>query len=284
MKHLKKILIVIAMLALLVASFAVVIGAEEPAQGSVAKINELIAKIEASIQTPAADDPIADQAKKVTAAYDYIRNPDLVWDGVSETAEYKEAVAKVDGYCIQVAQSYCNAIEDVEKDQNKSISGVNDAYSFLTKCDPAKSTAGYDEVVAAITQKNEAVTEKLYAYVVLPDPDSTTFYATLDVERSDARSLFKQLAKCPLVSEELYTNYSMIAHRLTTLMLDEYEAFIKVATSSSEDYWKTINDIRTAQAFVADVDISKAPGYSATMDRIAENIAYSETVLEAKRQ
>lgn len=296
MKNLKKILIVIAMLALLVASFATVIGAEEDKNvGSVAKIEEHNTNIEAEFSNP---DGVNTKAliNRLSAVYDYIRNPELVWDGVAGTPEYNAAVAKVDGYCIQVTNILCDAVTDPNANLDQSKIDVIAAYDFITKCAPAETTEGYADVIAKITAKNEAITEILFAAITVPklevaeEPTAEqiatahkNLYSALNVTRAAAKNLFKQVKKCPLVSEATYAKYSNVAYDITTIMLDEYDYFLTVATNSNSDYFKTVNDIRTAEAFVVATDISKADGYTATMERLNSALALAEGEIEKKR-
>lgn len=285
MKKLTKILIVIAMLALLIASFATVVGAEEEKKpGSVATINAKIAAIEAELAKPDSDEN-KNPKSKVTAAYEYIRDPDLVWDGISDTAEYLEAVAKVDGYCVQVATAICNKFSEVTADNvTPATAAINEAYAFVVACAPAETTAGYAEFKANVTTKNDAIVELKYAAVKMPEAGSETLYTQMNSARVAVRDLFKQIKKCPWVSDELYTKYSMMAYDLTTFMLDEYEAFLEIATTSDADYFKTVNDIRTVEAFVEATDISKADGYAATIDRLKAGLKIANDAVDAKRK
>ena len=131
MKQLKKILIVIAMLALLVASFAIVIGAEEEKEvGTVAKLEKYIASIEAELDNAPTD--TAKHQDAGTAAYGYIHDSEIDWTEASGTPEYAAAVAKLDGYCIQVANALCAKIPSPSADVDASMISIEGVYSFFT--------------------------------------------------------------------------------------------------------------------------------------------------------
>ena len=327
MKNLKKILIVVAMLALLLVSFATVSGAEEEAnKGSVAEIEKYITKIEAEFEKTDGN-PV----NEVTSAYDYIHDPTLVWEGVSETAEYKTAVAKLDKYCVQAADSICPE-EKVEQGSINSVTnGVNTVYAFLTKCGPAEETEGYAALKAKITAKNEEVTEYLYALISVPtvevktetpeepapetpapaetdseqtDPEGTTpeepapetpapaptredydaIYSALNTGRVSTKNLFKQLKKCPWVSEEAADKYDAIAQELVDLMLDAYYVFVDSADAkSSSDYFKTVNDIRTVEAFVMNT-ITAEKMTAISFRRMIDGLEIAEAAVEAQRK
>lgn len=292
MKNLKKILIVIAVLALLVASFATVIVADEDqSKGSVAEIEKWVTTIESEIAKPSTDarrNPVG----KVTSAYEYVRNTALDWDGVIGTPEYDAAIAKLEVLCVQVASELST--------KAKTADDLAAAYTFIVSCAPAETTAGYADVVAAITAKNEVYTEESYSLISMPvydaeNIDHAKLYSDIfrvksadgkitDGTNAQIRNLYKLIKACPWVSEEKATKYSMAAYDLTTLMLDEYEYFLQNKTDSSDDYFKTVNDIRSIEAFVVATDISKAAGYSATMDRLNAGLAIAEAAIEAKRK
>ena len=284
MKQLKRILIVIAALALLVTSFAVVIGAEGKTKGDVAKIEDYIAKLEADLaKGPSA---VKDQVNRVTSAYGYIHDNETTdWTDVKETPAYIAAIAKLDAYCVQVANTYVDSATAPALSIKVAARDLNKVYKFINDCDPAESTAGYAELWVKMNAKNVELTETSYNGMgKIPEISAETFESEMTIIKNAAIAIFDQHAVFPITDAALLEKYSLKAYDITTRYLDKYEEFLTVATDSDNDYFKKVNDALSIKSFVDKTDISCGAGYTQTMERVMAAVKIANDAKEEKRQ
>lgn len=264
MKNLKKILIVIAMLALLVSSVVVVISAEDEEAVGAAKLEELIATVEAQ-------ESDAKKAGKLVDVYTYYAGYE--WEGT----EYADAMAKADALTVSVGQGLLAQAVATGRLPNK-LTAVQNVLAHLAACPVVDAeTEGYAALVA---ETYALYVEVLDAHYELDTTaDMMTLYESLELYALDADVHAEELAK-----------WSLKAYDQLCAWLDEYCAIPEwdgttTSVDYDENYFPRITEILLIQNFVETVDVSAAgaAAVTETMALYSSKLAARNAELESAK-
>ena len=250
MKNLKKILIVIAVLALLVSSIVVVISAEDdaaPVAGNVQDLTDILVAIKDDMDKASGSD-VAKQASKLADFYKLIVNEKLVWD--AEDPAYQEAVAKAAEYTVTIGNSLYTKVTE-NSDTTLKAEAVRALYSHLEASLAPAETEGLAEVKENCYAANKEVINQ---YLAAND-------------RKNMLNLYEQLSYVPLDADadaELIEKCSKNAYQVGRKLMDEYNklpAHDQVGATENEtiaNYSNRIAGILVIRDYVLGVDLSKA--------------------------
>lgn len=315
MKNLKKALIVIAMLALIVASVAVVIGAEGDGEYSVTELNSYVSSVENELAATKAN-PSA-QAKKLVEAYKFAEITSEQYNALSEDdkAAYDAACAKIAEHALTIANNVFGLIEQAEKRGDAETEADLRAFratailenkAYLDAIKKYSDGADYEQIWTNLNAKNAELIAECYA--VVTENNDYTDASTLAAAETAMLELYTQMNAYPISDAELKTTYSLTAYDIARKMLDNYNALpdksltvddvkdeyitvpegetVTVAMKEEwlrSQYFNRINNILLVQRFINTADISSAEGYEAFMDDYADAMERRDLELAAKR-
>ena len=250
MKNLKKILIVIAVLALLVSSAVVVISAEDdaaPVAGNVKDLTDTLAVIQEDMDKASGQD-VAKQATKLADFYRLITNDKLVWD--EEDPAYQEALAKAAEYTVTIGNSLYTAVEE-SADVSAMADTIRALYSHLTTSLAPAETEG----LAELTEKCDAANKELIGqHLAVKD-------------RTNMLKIYEQLSYVPLDAVEdadLIAECSQAAYEVGRTLMDDYNALPahddagENVNQALANYSNKIAGILVIRDYVLGVDLSFA--------------------------
>lgn len=211
MKHLKKILIVMVVLALLVGSAFAVIAADE-AEG-VAKLNEYLTTVknEASVTT-----------KSVTLRDMFAYHDSYDWS--DNPAGYDAAMDEAYSLVVSIGEEIENQLKTEESADSPDEKKVASYYDLLNAhflgCDAPAGTAGLDAIVGKLQARNEATLEALYATY---DATDKAEKRVLDDVRVAMQTLITEMNELyPISNADLIAKYKNAAFVLAKELLAEY--------------------------------------------------------------
>lgn len=239
MKNLKKILIVLAMLALLITSFAVVIGAEEEEKYLVADLEKLVQSVEGDLGIPGVKP--TNTSDKLVEAYNkafQITEEQKAALSADELALYNSLCEKIATYGLTVAEALYEAIPNLpdipaadadsatktayEKDLDEFIRRLGYTKKHLDAIPVYSSTAAYDAFWAKLDPLNQEVLDRYFAKAN-PDADLTD-PAQLQTAEDAMVLLYKQMQIYATNDADKANKYSKFAYDVARALLDEYNA------------------------------------------------------------
>lgn len=274
MKNLKKILIALAVLALLVSSFTVlVVTADDDMQytGTLTEAQTLLGNI------PAMDDPnftTDHRAEAMAALYVYI------WENPIDpnTEGYAEFEAEWYKMSLQILNKYYGKYTS-ESDSKMKQKYFESTYSYIKDFpipagtpDPDGAGAeyiSYDELFAAFELSNFNVMKGYYDTAVskLADGDRATAITNLD-------SLYKRVASFPLIKPEasnfdkFYSDYNLLSLKVSENFITVFED-LKDAAAESGDNTEYKNYVRSYLSVMKD-HMGKCPVDVETLPELRE--------------
>ncbi len=171
MKNLKKILIALAVVALLVSSLALIVGAE----GEYTDLKKLYNKYDAVKITDSPEDQAADLAEAYkmlqtetfdpAGTYEAVLVPDDKETEEDETVKatytFSDVVAMMNESSLRIGELLYTSVADAEKPEDR-VSGIKALFDHLAACPITEGTAGYAELLGKANAKNvEVITEQL---------------------------------------------------------------------------------------------------------------------------
>lgn len=229
MKNLKKILIALAVVALLVSSLALIVGAE----GEYTELKKLYTKYAAVNTTESAED----QAKDLSEAYamlqketfdpeeEYVATitpddkdtPD-VDESVKATYKLADIVAMMDASSVRIGELLYTAIAEA-KTLDERVAGIALLLDHVRACPATEGTAGYADLLAKTSAKEvEILTERFAA--VKEQELGVAQKSVVAIYNHIAKYEFDKVANAQLISEidayaadiatQLYNNWSSI--------------------------------------------------------------------------
>jgi len=287
MKNLKKILIALAVLALLVSSFTVlVVTADDDMQytGTLTEAQTLLANVPAMDDSSATTDH---RAQAIAALYVYI------WENPidPQTEGYAEFEAEWYKMSLQILNKYYSKYTS-ETDSKMKQKYFESTYSYIKdfpipKGTPDPDGAGeeyisYDELFAAFELGNFNIMKGYYdtAAAKLSAGDRATAITNLD-------SLYKRVASFPLLKPEdsnfdkFYSGYNLLSLQISEDFITNFEA-LKDAATESGDNTEYKNYVRSYLSVMKDhmekcpVDLEKFPELQERYEALTPAIQQAE--------
>ncbi|MBQ8689505.1 MAG: hypothetical protein IJ515_03990 [Clostridia bacterium] len=166
MKNLTKILIAVALVALLLCSIVVVIGADNTVEYK-GKIGILQSRYQNVVN--AVDDKAADQAKILAETYDYIArnpvNPDEdpgVDDEGNPKLSYNEIITLMSAHSVRIGNLLFDEIDKIKGAETDKIVAINAVYDHIKACPTLDGEEGAAELAAKLEAKNAEVLIKYF--------------------------------------------------------------------------------------------------------------------------
>ena len=247
MKNLKKILIALAILALLVSAAAVVISAED---GTVEKLQEQFDRL-------ANYSDASGKSEQLARTYAYLTdNP--IPDGTEGLAELlakmqEKSVEIVNGVNIDGAEegNYAGLYKaPIKGDPATSIANINKIRDHFANCPPAEDTAGYQEI---LNQLNDD------AATIAADAQKLAVEATnVFKARAYITSIFAYLAENPLdetVYGEVLKKCRNTAYDMALVLYNEYVSNAAGDADTDTKYFNRYNSAGTLHFFIGQVEL-----------------------------
>ena len=321
MKNLKKILIVIAMLALLVSSVVVVIGAaDETEPHTVDALADLIESVDTEVLVKGETADIAKQATKIADVFEYITAYEWKGDETGKYDEYKlplvdedgngqsdketktitisDAIEKANKYAVEIGERLHGLVETQvgtgDAKLENQIKAINAVKAHIDVCyETAKDATGFAELIAKAEATNVGLVQQYYNKYNASKPLDSTAY----IEKA-----FIQLAKYPINevdNEALITSLSLAACSQAELMLENYNKLYESFSELTEPelvhgaaylqsaylatYTKVTNEILLLEKFLQNVDASKGEKYNEVMAGFLAALAKRDALVESKK-
>ncbi len=219
MKNLKKILIALAVVALLVSSFALIVGAEDEYTGDIKKLyNNYTASVSAT--------KASEQADALAKAYAYLNgqtfDPDATYD-VTEgtdtvTLTLADIVAKMSEKSVAVGELLYAEIE-AAKNASQRLSTTVALLSHLASCPPTEGTAGAAELITKAAAKNSATVGEQYELVLNAKNLASAKKTMIEVCAHVALYPLDEIADATLIA-----NIKACAYDIANQLYDEWNA------------------------------------------------------------
>ena len=271
MKNLKKILIALAVVALLVSSLALVIGAEEYT-GELKKLYDYYNKVDS---TAAA----ADQATKLAEAYSYVAGNPIdpesthsykVTEGETSTTvtvTYAEVIAMMGTKSVEIGELLYTAIDTAEA--GKELDAIATLLTHVAAC-PATGTEGFDALVAKANAKNAEIVAAKYDAA-----NDAADEAALADRQKTAVALSTHIAAYPIGATENAALIANIKAYALEVAKELYANWVEIP-ATDDQYFARYNGIYLAKYYIAQIGLlvnnKAASGISQDEATVVSNI------------
>ena len=305
MKNLKKILIALAVVALLVSSFALIVGAEGEYSGELKKLYNNYAAVDSTASATA-------QAAALGTAYNYLLgntfDPEATYEvtvGEGDDAEkitytYADIVALMDAASVSVGELlYANAEAATTADARMSATSA--LLTHIAACPATEGTAGYAELVAKAAAKNSAVVAEQYELAAAAETSAGAQKILVALSEHTAKYPLDATADAALIAS-IQTLACEIAAELYTAWTDIPTEHVDAGaepdgkcdvcagamdSSTSAHYFKRYNDIYSAKYFIAKVGLlvngSAVAGLTGENKTAVDNVINASKIMDAER-
>ena len=293
MKNLKKILIALAVVALLVSSVAFIVSAEGEYNGELKKLYDYYNKVDSTATA-------SKQATSLAEAYSYMNgnpiDPDSTYDvkvgsgdeATTVTVTYAEVVAMINTKSVEIGELLVAEIGKATT-ADARFTATKELLAHIAAC-PAEGTAGYTELLAKAAEKNAAVAAERY--------DLAVAATSADTKQKYVVALCEHIATYPLdatANADLIANIKALACGIAA---DLYTAWAAIPAShadagfnadgtckycggtetsaDSTHYFNRYNGIYKAKYYIAQISLlvnnKMASGISAEESAVVKNI------------